>query len=51
VALHDAGAKTVVAFCVARWCRDNWQDHKKLLDSCSAPYDALICPTTGGACP
>jgi hypothetical protein len=51
VALHDAGAKTVIALCVARWCRDNWADHRELLDRCAAPYDAFVCPTTGGACP
>jgi hypothetical protein len=51
VALHDAGAESVVALCVSRWCRDDWSDHKALLDRCSAPYDAFICPTTGGACP
>ena len=50
VALHDAGAKTVTALCVARWCRDNWPDHKELLDMCTAPYDALVCPVTGGPC-
>jgi hypothetical protein len=51
VALHDAGAISVTALCVARWCRDDWPDHKALLDGCTAPYDALICPTTGGSCP
>jgi phosphoribosylpyrophosphate synthetase len=51
VALHDAGAKIVTALCVARWCNDNWPDHKELLDSCADPYDALVCPTTGGSCP
>lgn len=51
VTLHDAGANFVTALCVARWCRDDWSDHKELLDSCDAPYDALICPTTGGSCP
>ena len=51
VALHNAGARLVTALCVARWCRDNWPDHKELLDSCSEPYDAFVCPTTGGKCP
>ena len=48
--LHDAGAARVTALCVARWCRDDWPTHKVLLDSCTAPYDALICPVTGAAC-
>ena len=51
VALHDAGARIVTALCVARWCNDEWRAHKELLDSCTAPYDALVCPTTGGSCP
>jgi phosphoribosylpyrophosphate synthetase len=50
VALHDAGAAQVTALCVARWCRDDWPAHKGLLDSCTLPYDPLICPVTGGAC-
>jgi pyrimidine operon attenuation protein/uracil phosphoribosyltransferase len=51
VALHDAGARNVTALCVARWCRDDWPEHRTFLDRLATPYDAMICPTTGGACP
>jgi hypothetical protein len=51
VALRDAGAAKVTALCVARWCNYGWPDHKNLLDSCTVPYDAFVCPVTGGDCP
>jgi len=51
VTLHDAGARAVTVLCVARWCRYDWHSHKTFLDSHSAPYDAYICPATGGDCP
>jgi hypothetical protein len=50
VTLHQAGATRVTALCVARWCRDDWQAHRELLDSCTLPYDALTCPVSGSAC-
>ncbi|MGQ0840517.1 hypothetical protein [Actinokineospora sp.] len=50
VTLHDAGAKWVTVLCVARWCRDDWEDHKLLLDRCADPYDAMVCPVAGGDC-
>lgn len=51
VALHSAGAEHVTALCVARWCRHDWPDHRQLLDSCTAPYDAFVCPVGSPACP
>jgi predicted amidophosphoribosyltransferase len=50
VTLHDAGAARVSVLCVARWCRADRPAHKTLLERCTLPYDALICPITGGAC-
>ncbi len=50
VALHDAGAGHVTALCVARWCRHDWSDHRQLLDSCTAPYDAFVCPVQNPSC-
>jgi predicted amidophosphoribosyltransferase len=51
VALKRAGAASVTGLCVARWCNNNWPDHRQLLDSCIAPYSAAICPVTGSECP
>lgn len=51
VALHDAGARAVTILCVARWCRYDWMSHKEFLDAHAAPYDAYLCPVTGGSCP
>lgn len=50
LALRSAGAATITALCVARWCRDDWPDHRALLDSCTEPYDAMVCPVNGGHC-
>jgi hypothetical protein len=51
VTLHDAGASTVTALCAGRWCDYRRPDHRQLLDSCTDPYDATICPVTGSYCP
>jgi hypothetical protein len=51
VAVKQAGAASVTGLCVARWCRYDWPDHRQLLDSCVAPYDAATCPVTGAECP
>ena len=51
LAVRVGGAEIVTVLCVARWCRHDWPDHRALLDSCTAPYDATICPLTGTNCP
>lgn len=51
VAVKQAGATSVTGLCVARWCKSDWQDHRRLLDSCVDPYDAATCPVTGAECP
>jgi hypothetical protein len=51
VAVKNAGAASVTGLCVARWCRSDWEDHQRLLDSCVSPYDAVTCPVTGAGCP
>lgn len=51
VALKIAGARSVTALCVARWCDNRRIENRRLLDSCQEPYDAQVCPVTGGACP
>jgi phosphoribosylpyrophosphate synthetase len=50
VSLHAAGALSVTVLCVARWLRDDWPEHRALLDSAKAPYDASICPVIGEVC-
>jgi len=52
LALKAAGARAVTVICVARWL--NWEyseDHRRLIQAQTAPYDALRCPVTGGSCP
>jgi len=51
VALKLAGAHSVTALCVARWCDYRRDENRRLLDSCPEPYDARVCPVTGSACP
>lgn len=51
LAVRTAGAAKVTVLCVARWCRHDWPDHRRLLDRFSEPYDVMHCPVTGGACP
>ncbi|GLZ37654.1 hypothetical protein [Actinokineospora sp. NBRC 105648] len=51
VALRDAGAEHVTALVVGRWCDYRAPDHKAMLDSLDTPYDALVCPVSGGTCP
>jgi hypothetical protein len=51
LAVRAAGADLVTVLCIARWCRHDWPDHRALLDSCASPYDATVCPVTGGTCP
>lgn len=51
VAVKQAGAASVTGLCVARWCRSDWSDHQRLLDSCVDPYNAALCPVTGAECP
>lgn len=50
VTLHDAGAASVTGLCVDRWCDYRIPSHKRLLDSCTLPYDAFVCPVTGDNC-
>lgn len=50
--LRAAGARAVTILCVARWLSWTYQpDHERLIRASTAPYDALVCPVTGGACP
>lgn len=51
VALKDAGASIVTVLAVGRWLRYDWHDHKTFIEQLHQPYDALICPVTGGPCP
>lgn len=50
VAVKRAGATSVTGLCVARWCRYDWPDHQRLLDSCVDPYDATTCLVTDAGC-
>ncbi len=45
------GAAVVTVLCVARWLRYDWPDHRRLIESLEEPYNAGMCPVTGGACP
>lgn len=52
LALKAAGARVVTIICIARWL--SWQysaEHQALITSLVDPYDAKLCPVTGGACP
>ncbi len=51
LAVRAAGAEMITVLCVARWCRQDWPDHRALLDACTEPYDAWVCPVTRAACP
>lgn len=51
LAVRTAGARYVTLLCVARWCKHDWDDHRALLDRFTDPYDAAMCPVTGGPCP
>ncbi|WP_139235274.1 ComF family protein [Actinopolyspora lacussalsi] len=51
VTLKEAGASHVTVLCAARWCRYDWENHRSLFDSRTEPYDAYVCPVTGGTCP
>jgi hypothetical protein len=50
LAVRAAGATQVTLLCIARWCRQDWPDHRALLDACTEPYDATVCPVTRGEC-
>jgi hypothetical protein len=50
--LKAAGARAVTLVCVARWLSASYSiEHEQLIRTASAPYDALLCPVTGGQCP
>jgi phosphoribosylpyrophosphate synthetase len=52
LALKAAGARAVTLVCVARWLSaNNSIEHEQLIKTAAAPYDALLCPVTGGQCP
>jgi phosphoribosylpyrophosphate synthetase len=52
IALKDAGARAVTILCVARWLSQNYdEDHRRMIKELTDPYDATMCPVTGGACP
>lgn len=51
LALKEAGAVRVTIYCVSRWLRYDWDDHRRLIDRMVEPYDAMRCPVTGDACP
>jgi len=51
ITLKDAGATAVTVLAVARWLRNDWPDHRMVIDGLTEPYDALVCPVTGAACP
>jgi len=50
--LKDAGAGAVTILCVARWLNHDYdEDHRRMIKELTDPYDATMCPVTGGACP
>lgn len=52
LALRAAGARAVTILCLARWLSWSYSiEHERLIRASTAPYDALLCPVTGGACP
>lgn len=51
LAVRSAGAETITIMCVARWCKNDWPDHRAFLDSCIEPYDAFVCPFNNPDCP
>lgn len=50
LALRAAGARLITILCVARWCREDWDDHKALLTSTWSSYDPASCPVSGERC-
>ena len=51
IALKDAGADAVTILCVARWLSYDYDDdHRRMIKELTAPYDATMCPVTGGSC-
>lgn len=52
ITLKDAGASTVTILCVARWLSQTYnEDHQEMIKKLKDPYDAEMCPVTGGTCP
>jgi methyl coenzyme M reductase subunit C len=51
LALKAAGAAAVTVICIGRWLRYDWPDHRQLMETLHEPYNATMCPVTGGACP
>jgi hypothetical protein len=52
LALKAVGARAVTVMCLARWLSARYSvEHEQLIKAAAAPYDALLCPVTGGACP
>lgn len=52
ITLKAAGARAVTILCVARWLSHNYgEDHRRMIEELTAPYDATLCPVTGGDCP
>jgi phosphoribosylpyrophosphate synthetase len=51
LALKAAGAARVTIFCTSRWLRNDWDDHRSLIEKLVEPYDAMRCPVTGDVCP
>jgi hypothetical protein len=49
--LKDAGASNVTVLAIGRWLRYDWNDHKTFIEELHEPYDAQVCPVTGGRCP
>jgi hypothetical protein len=50
LAVRAAGATRITVLAIGRWCRTDWQPCRDLL-SLTSPYDAALCPITGGSCP
>lgn len=52
LALKAAGARAVTIICLARWLSPTFSvEQDQFVRTAVAPYDALTCPVTGGACP
>lgn len=51
LALKAVGAVAVTVICIGRWLRYTWPDHRQLIETLHEPYNAMMCPVTGGACP
>lgn len=51
LALRMAGARTVTIVCIARWLSWTYnEEHRQLISSLTAPYNARQCPVTGSVC-